>query len=349
MKVYPIFDRANRANRNKEGAIHVCVSDKGKRKYIHSGIKVLPMHWDERVWVVGRPDASVLNSIIKQIIDNCMLRGGLGSVTSFIEFAEQEVNNKGDSIRGAVAMFKRYGRMNSFKEATEDNARLFLKHMEQSKYSVYTIRLYISSLKKIAEEAKVQGYIRVNPFSRLILPKMIRKRAYLSEEEVKNIKEAYLENEKMCWARDCFIFQCYTGLSYVDVSNLNYATDVIHEEGKSYILGGRQKTKERYRIMLLPPALAILERYNYKLPLNKMSYQTYNNLCKLVGAYAGVKKKTTTHVARHTFATWALSKGLPIEIVSKMLAHTDIKTTQIYAKILQKDVDAGFDKLANAL
>lgn len=349
MKVYPIFDRANRAKKDKEGAVHVCISDKGKRKYIHSGVKVLPKHWDERTWVVGRSDAAVLNAAIKDLIDECTLGGGLVTATSFIAFAKQQALQRKASVRQAVALLERFGRLNAFKDVTEEGVRALLAYMEGKGYSAATIRLYMVALRHIAHKALELGYLRLNAFDNVKLPRVVSRRHYLTEEQVQKIKDVELDLPRWRWARDCFIFQCYTGLSYIDMVRLNCATDLVEEGGKRYIIGGRQKTRERYRIMLLPPALEVLARYDYVLPIGRMGYSSYNEACKYVGGRASIRFKTTTHVARHTFATWALSKGLPIEVVSKMLAHTDIKTTQIYAKILQKDVDAGFDKLAEGL
>lgn len=350
MKVYPIFDRANRASKDKEGVVHVCISDKGVRKYIHTGVKILPKYWDERAWVVGRVDAPALNAIIRQVVDECAIGGGLKTYTNFIDFAYKQVQQHGGETPAlAVKLLEKWGGIQEFKMLTEGYVRAFVNYMEERRYKAGTIRAYISALKRIVQEAREKGYIHHDPFKSIKLPKCVQTRSYLTEEEVQCIREVRLEDEKLRWARDCFIFQCYTGLAYIDMAHFDYAKDVIHERGQQYIVGGRHKTKERYRIMLLPPAIEVLARYDYELPIKHWHYSQYNDYCKLIGAYAGIKKNVTTHVARHTFATWALSKGLPIEVVSKMLAHADIKTTQVYAKILQKNVDEGYSKLAEGL
>lgn len=93
----------------------------------------------------------------------------------------------------------------------------------------------------------------------------------------------------------------------------------------------------------MPKALSILEKYEYKLPW--ISLQKYNILLKELAAKCGLNKRLTSHMARHTFATSALHKGVPIEVVSKMLSHSNIQTTQIYAKVLAEDVEKGFDLL----
>lgn len=118
----------------------------------------------------------------------------------------------------------------------------------------------------------------------------------------------------------------------------------IQQEGAEFFLRDhRQKTGSEYKLILLPKAIEILSRYDYN--LNIITDQKANYYLKIVAAKVGIKIPLTMHVGRHTFATWALSSGINIEVVSKMLAHTDIKTTQIYAKVLQQDVTSGFSRL----
>ena len=103
----------------------------------------------------------------------------------------------------------------------------------------------------------------------------------------------------------------------------------------------RIKTEEDYYIVLLSPALEVLKKYNYELPI--ISNTQYNLRLKLVADYAGLDKNLTTHMARHTFATLALTKGVQFKAVSKMLGHSSLKTTEEYAAILNKDVDMGYE------
>ncbi|MEG2150288.1 MAG: site-specific integrase [Bacteroidaceae bacterium] len=147
--------------------------------------------------------------------------------------------------------------------------------------------------------------------------------------------------------RDCFVFCCYTGLAYADLAKFNWETDVVFRDGKSFIEDVRQKTGSSYKIQILSPAMAILKKHDMKLPV--ITNQQYNLRLKVLSSYAGISKQLTSHMARHTFATWALSQGIRIETVSKMLAHSNIQTTQIYAKILQKEVDEAFDSLEEKL
>lgn len=107
--------------------------------------------------------------------------------------------------------------------------------------------------------------------------------------------------------------------------------------------GSRLKTSVRYKLKILPKAMEILSKYDFD--LDRMSNQKCNIYLKAIQTIAGIKTKLTMHVGRHSFATWALKMGVPLAVVSKMLAHTDITTTMIYAKVLQTEVAAGFDKL----
>lgn len=146
--------------------------------------------------------------------------------------------------------------------------------------------------------------------------------------------------------RDVFVFCCYTGLSYADVKKLKRNEIGIGMDGGQWIFASRQKTDTSSRIPLLPVALEILYRYhehpqceNQGLLLPVLSNQKMNAYLKEIADLSGVSKHLTFHLARHTFATTVtLSNNVPIETVSKMLGHTNIKTTQHYAKILDLKV-----------
>lgn len=146
--------------------------------------------------------------------------------------------------------------------------------------------------------------------------------------------------------RDIFIFCCYTGLAYVDVLQLTRSEIATGIDGEKWIYTSRQKTDTSTRIPLLPPALEILERYkdhpqciHEERLLPVLSNQKMNSYLKEIADQCGITKKMTMHTARHTFATTVtLTNGVPIETVSKMLGHRNLKTTQHYAKILDKKV-----------
>ena len=182
-------------------------------------------------------------------------------------------------------------------------------------------------------------------------------RPYLSNREIEAISLKDFGNERLSQIRDIFIFSCYTGLAYVDVFQLKQTDIIIGDDGELWIVTKRQKTDIPVKIPLLPTASEILKRYtlhpvccNKNRALPVCSNQNMNAYLKEIGAICRIDKVLTFHIARHTFATTiTLSNGVPIETVSKMLGHTNIKTTQHYAKILNKKISDDMAKLKEKL
>jgi len=153
------------------------------------------------------------------------------------------------------------------------------------------------------------------------------------------------------------VFSCYTGLSYADAKKLTVSDIAKGVDGKLWILTNREKTNTTSNIPLLPTALAILEKYRHYplceakgLVLPVLSNQKMNSYLKEIADLCGIFKELTFHMSRHTFATTVtLSNNVPIETVSKMLGHTDLKTTQHYAKLLDTRVASDMGKLEERL
>jgi site-specific recombinase XerD len=153
-------------------------------------------------------------------------------------------------------------------------------------------------------------------------------------------------SERVTLVRDIFLFSCFTGLAYADVAKLKHTEITIGVDGEKWVFTKRTKTDSPSRIPLLPMSLAILAKYedhpkccNSGLLLPVISNQKMNAYLKEIADMCGIHKPLTFHIARHTFATTVtLSNGVPIETVSKMLGHKNLRTTQHYAKILDKKV-----------
>lgn len=168
----------------------------------------------------------------------------------------------------------------------------------------------------------------------------------LTNEELIKITNCVIPDRSIANVRDCFMFCRWTRLAYVDLLKFDFK-NVEKVNGSYYISDTRTKTDTPYKLMLLSPAIEILKKHDYVLPT--MTNQQFNLRLKVLASYARINRKLTSHIARHTFATWVLSQGIPIETLSKMLGHSDIKTTQIYAKVLQEDVTKGFGALESKL
>ncbi len=180
---------------------------------------------------------------------------------------------------------------------------------------------------------------------------------FLTEEEIRTIKNKDFIGKGLNLVRDIFIFSCYTGLAYVDIFNLTNEQITIGVDGNLWIITNRQKTGTNSNIPLLPIAEEIIKKYeNHPLVSNSgkllpvYSNQKINEYLKTIADNCNINKKLTFHCARHTFATTiTLSNNVPIESVSKMLGHKSIKTTQHYAKILDSKVSNDMNALKEKL
>ncbi|MCU7552486.1 site-specific integrase [Chitinophagaceae bacterium LB-8] len=205
---------------------------------------------------------------------------------------------------------------------------------------------YISNFRKIVNRCIRNGWLERDPFAGFKMNKREVIRDFLSEEELDRIANKRFHSERLGQVRDIFLFCCFTGLSYADVKKLKRTEISSGVDGDQWIFTSRQKTEEPSRVPLLPIALQIIEQYkdhkNCKLGnkvLPVFSNQKMNAYLKEMADVCGIHKHLTFHIARHTFATTVtLSNGVPIESVSKMLGHKNLRTTQHYAKILDRKV-----------
>ena len=206
---------------------------------------------------------------------------------------------------------------------------------------------YHKLLKAMINRALKFNKLQVNPYDKM---KGVFKRGnrevvdYLTKEQMQKILDLTpVPGSQVATARDLFIFQMFTGLSYIDTQHFSIK-DYRQVDGRWLYVGQRVKTGVPYVSQLLPPVVEVLERHGWKVP--KMNNQRYNQMLKAIGMVIGIEK-LHSHMARHTFATWMLSNGAKIENVSRMLGHTNIVQTQRYAKVLAEDVRSDFDKVSS--
>lgn len=212
---------------------------------------------------------------------------------------------------------------------------------------------HIKNLGKILRICIANGWIERDPLMGYKLKTTSVDRVILDEDELKRLAEKHFITERLTYVRDVFLFCCFTGLSYSDVQSLR-STDIVKGvDGRQWITLNRKKTNVRSSLPLLPTALDILNRYkdhpfcvhhNKLLPV--ISNQKMNEYLKEIAILCGIDKPLSSHIARHTFATTVtLLNGVPIESVSKMMGHTNIRTTQQYAKVLDIKISRDMEVL----
>ncbi|MBE9585174.1 site-specific integrase [Mucilaginibacter sp. JRF] len=212
---------------------------------------------------------------------------------------------------------------------------------------------HLIRLRKMTTLALKLTWISRDPFKNYKFRYKKVETAFLNQKELDSIKGKDFAVDRLNIVRDLFVFSCYTGLSYIDLMNLKESNITAGEDGAQWIKLFRQKSNEPTNIPILPVAQQILDRYlrSDRAEITgtlfpNLSNQKVNSYLKEIGLMNGIKKVLTFGVARHTFATTVtLSNNVPIETVSKMMGHTKIATTQIYAWVLLKKISDDMGQL----
>lgn len=362
-RVRVVFDRRKSASSSKAGAVEIEIYQNRKRKWLSTGISVLPHQWSETSMVIRRTDAAFLNRQINSLYNevDAKLSAGrtideIGSIrdNSFLSFISTRLSEKRGLAKGTLkhqrsflGILRQYGKITTFDDLTPRSIHRFDAWLYTRGISVATVWDYHKRLKTYCNEAERFGYIEKSPYEGLRFekgkPAVMR---YLTMEEFRRFRDTDLsDNKKLERARDCWLFMCYTALSYVDAARFDYFRDTREENGKVVFNDTRQKTAEPYFIVLVEPALEVLRKYDYKLPF--VSNQKLNEYTKIAAIRAGIDKEVTSHWARHTSAMMALNNGISLETVARMLGHADVRTTQVYAHMMTDTVEKAYDVMEN--
>src|SRR5690625_4396134 len=247
---------------------------------------------------------------------------------------------------------KRFHRKDiAFRELTPDFIREFdfyLRYDQQCAHN--TVWVYTMPVLKLMTLAVKKGLIRQNPFEHYEISMKEVDRGYILKEDVEKLMRTPVPHKRYELVKDIFIFSCFTGLSYIDIKNLTEKNIQTFFDGHQWIISRRQKSDVASNVRLMNIPKGIIEKYKgttrnefiFPVPTNN----TCNNHMKILIENAEIitEKRVTFHTARHTFGTMFLTEGIPLESLSKMMGHTNIATTQIYAKItsqkISKDMDA---------
>ena len=241
--------------------------------------------------------------------------------------------------------------LNEFTPAVVQDFHLYMSTVTGCAYNTSVKK--VKTLKTITIYAQKRGFLLHDPFVNHHFHMEPVDRGFLTDEEILRVANKNLGIQRLELVRDIFIFSCFTGLAYIDVSNLT-PDHIVTMDDKQWIMTKRQKTSVETNVLLLDIPRAIIAKYSHKtyrdgklFPV--LTNQKTNSYLKEIADLCGIKKKLTFHLARHTFATMSLSKGVPIESVSKMLGHTNIRTTQIYARITNKKIEHDMEQLSEKL
>lgn len=376
-----IFDRRGKTEKGAAtGSVEVEVYiDNYHRKYVSTGVTCTPYEW-QHAEVMLDPVRSgkikdVVEGIKRRFAGTKVVHGRSCSAALLYESISSTKNTiSGDYLiadyilgklesrndlrdetkqrhRVVVDALLRFKKIKKIKDLTDRNIKAFddFLRAENPKRTASTLRNYHKTLRSYAEMMYFERHLPENPYDHVKIERgKSKERRPLTEAEVMKVRCFDAPSTYLRKARDLFIFSCYTGLAYADAQGLDFTKHVVQgDNGQYYIDGQRLKTEERFFTPILPPAMEVLERYDYKLPV--MSNQRLNIALHLIEEAIGINKPLTTHVARHTFATLTLSKQVPLSVVQRLLGHSDIKTTQIYAKILDKTVMDAVGNLGSML
>lgn len=227
----------------------------------------------------------------------------------------------------------------------------------QKKLSTNGLMKHLERFCKMVNMAVRLEWVARNPFHAYQLKFDKVNRAYLTKDELHRIENKQFHIVRLQVVQDLFIFSCYTGLAYIDVYNLSPANLVKGQDSKLWIMTNRQKTNTAVKVPLLPKALEIIDKYKGHPQaiaegkiLPTLTNQKLNSYLKEIADMCDITKPLTSHIARHAFATTVtLTNGVPIETVSKLLGHTKLSTTQVYAKVVESKFSDDMAKLTEKL
>nr|DAH48131.1 MAG TPA: Integrase [Caudoviricetes sp.] len=366
-----VFDRKHVSSNTKEGLVQLEVLFKGVRRYFSTGVKVTKNRWSRSGKVTGCMDMIVMNRRIdemKRMVDKYIVglmeneepfdfdrfkawmvasdEQGIG----FVDWVEKRIAERNDIRKSTkrnhmklVALLRKIGNIRTFADVTKKNVLKMDTYLHSTGIRQTTIASYHKFMKTYVHDAMSSGLIEKDPYIgvKIDIGKSVWGR-FLTVDEVEAIEKAEMPTESLERVKDLFLFQCYTGLAYADLMRFDMSKAV---KGEKYYLvtDDRKKTGEGYTVVLMEKAMDILKKYDYKLP--KMTCEQYNMRLKIMADACGIEKPIASHFGRRTCGMLLLNYGFPIEIVSKVLGHSNIKTTQqAYAKILDRTVENEFIK-----
>lgn len=361
-----VYDRKGLSTRTKSAVIELRITMGTQRKYVSTGIQVLPHEWSDGM-IIGRKDWKELNdqlAVIKKKASEI--------VAKMMEDGEVEIGAIPNLLKGQFVVqgtFISYAkeiaqnRYLKISAGTKEHYELFFRFMDKWKGIVYFSDVneknimkmddvlrkkglkevsrwsYHKILKSFIIQGMDDGVLKKNPYGRLPIKRGNEDglSRFLTPEEFHRFERCEIPIERLERVRDLFVFQTYTCMSYGDMCDFSYARCTTIN-GRVVYKAQRQKTGIWFTCVLLPQALAIIDKYNGRLPI--ISNVKYNEYLKAAVMYADIDKPVSTHWARHTGATMLLNEGkVPMHIVQHILGHASVRETEkTYAKVLDETI-----------
>lgn len=367
-----IHDRMGRGNGGNAVSVDLRITYERKQKFIATGVKVTARQWDSlRQMVVGCPEAMELNKLLgdfKQnalkVIGDMMSEGAIDLASlprlikcrsyemTFIEYVGKRMveRNVRESTRkryeGFLNFLLKWQVIVTFADVNEGNLRRMDEYLRAQGLKVSSINNYHKYMKIFIRDAIIDGLMKSDPYVRVKFkrPRYEPTRC-LTKEQLAMLKTLTFNTPYLDRVRDLFVFQCYSGLAYSDLMSFDIK-DYVLTEGVWASKRKRTKTDVGFLSVLLQPCVAILKKYDWKLP--KISNEKYNLYLKAVGMAIGVDR-LHSHMGRATFISMMVSCGVKTENVAKMVGHTDIKMTQHYTTIYDEDIINDYKKINSSL
>ena len=372
-----VYNRKRKLNKEGKALLQLQVCLQRKQRFFSIGIYLVPKQWDEsKRQIKNHPNQIRFNKQIRDLIsglEDFEIKVGeekknfgfthvenylSGDVDmEFIEFCKNELEldtskkySTYRAIKSKLNILETFGVLQSFNDIDYTNIDKLDNWLRRKGLSDATVFKYHSTLKQFINIAIRKDIFAVqnNPYLKFKpkLPKTAKRR-FLGKAQIKRLREKEFTTTRLAEIRDVFLFSIYTGLAYADIATLRAKDMYTDDKGDRWIWREREKTANEYKVPLLPQAVEILNRYDLgKRLLPVKTNQKTNEYLKEIATLCEIEENLTFHMARHTFATTiTLSNNVPIETVSKMLGHSDLKTTQIYAKVVDEKMKSDMDAL----
>lgn len=378
-----VFDRKKISSEKRKGLIQIEVRYEKKRKWISTGIKVFKDQWHDKRYIVNSLDSDELNErlfLCKEKIDsyfNSLMEKGITfswddfdtflnrmdtstSSETFIDYVARRIEERNDikpstkaNHRKLLTSLDEFGKILYFSDLTKSNVADYYNFLlgkeviiqgKVQKLKLTTTSSYMKFLKVYINDAIQHDKLDKNPCNGLKVKRGSAENGrWLSLEELSRIENIENIPSSLKIIRDLFLIQCYTGMAYTDL--MDFSPEKLTEiDGVTVLSGKRKKSGESYVTVIYPTLKNLLDKYNYNIP--KRTNQSYNRALKILSMACNIDKPLATHWARRTCGMLMLNKGYSIEVVAKVLGHSDIKTTQqCYAKILDRTVIDSFKKI----